>query len=142
MLNHIKDYDNILEKYSKPLMQRIRYGKETNGEIFVTNTKDVEGYFRYPDLTEQCLYLTEIIHATLQEDMPAELTFLQRYDEAKKALQNIVDMPDRDINMMLIFLHQNKGAFPKRRRDQFPKLNDSEIEIMQNSYRAIYEIDE
>ena len=142
MLNHIKDYDNTLEKYSKPLMQRIRYEKKTNGEIFVTNVKDVEGYFRYPDLTEQCLYLIDTIHATLQEDMPAELTFLQRYDEAKKALQNIVDMPDRDINMMLIFLHQNKGVFPKRRRDQFSKLNDSEIEKMQNSYRTIYEMDE
>ena len=128
MLNHIKDYDNTLEKYSKPLMQRIRYEKKKTGEIFVTNANDVEGYFRYPDLTEQCLYLIHTIHATLQEDMPAELTFLQRYDEAKKALQNIVDMPDRDINLMLIFLHQNEGVFPKRRRGEFSKLNDSEIE--------------
>ena len=141
MLNHIKDYDSILEKYSKPLMQRIRYDKKDNGEIKVTNEEEVEGYFRYPDLTGHCIYLLETIHATLAEDMPDELTFLQRYDEAKKELQRIVDMPDRDINWMLLFLHQNKGVFPKRRREQFDKLSDEEILQMQKAYRVIYELD-
>jgi hypothetical protein len=42
---------------------------------------------------------------------------------------------------MLVFLHQNKGAFPKRRRDRFPKLTDEEINEMQHTYRKIYEID-
>ena len=89
-------------------------------------------------MTEHCIYLLETIHATLEEDMPDELTFLQRYDEAKRELQRIVDMPDRDINLMLIFLHQNKGTFPKRRREQFAKLTDDEIELMQEAYRNIY----
>lgn len=141
MLNNIKDYDNILERYSKPLMQKVKYDKTDNGEITITNPNEVEGYFRYPDLTDQSIYLLETIHATLEEDMPDELTFLQRYDEAKKELQRIVDMPDRDINMMLVFLHQNKGAFPKRRREQFAKLTDDEISEMQNAYRIVYEIE-
>ena len=141
MLNHIKEYDGVLEKYSKPLMQRIRYDKDETGKIAVTNPADVEGYFRYPDLTEHGVYLLETIHATLEEDMPNELTFLQRYDEAKRELQRIVDMPDRDINLMLIFLHQNKGVFPKRRREQFARLTDEEILRMQQVYQAIYEFD-
>ena len=141
MLNNIKDYDNILEKYSKPLMQRVRYDKKEDGEIIITNPDEVESYFRYPDLTEHCIYLLETIHATLQEDMPDELTFLQRYDEAKRDLQRIVDMPDRDINLMLIFLHQNKGVFPKRRRDRFAKLTDEEVARMQEVYRKIYELE-
>jgi hypothetical protein len=57
MLNNIKDYDNILERYSKPLMQRIKYEKTDNGEISVNNPAEVEGYFRYPDLTDHCIYL-------------------------------------------------------------------------------------
>jgi Fic family protein len=141
MLNNIRDYDSILEKYSKPLMQRIRYDKKDNGEVTVTNSEEVEGYFRYPDLTEHCIYLIQTIHATLEEDMPDELVFLQRYDEAKKELQRIVDMPDKDINLMIIFLHQNKGMFPKRRREQFAKLTDEEIGQMQNAYRIVYELD-
>lgn len=142
MLNNIKDYDGILEKYSKPLMQRVRYDKKENGEVTVTNPEEVEGYFRYPDLTEHSIYLIQTIHATLEEDMPGELVFLQRYDEAKKELQRIVDMPDKDINLMIIFLHQNKGVFPKRRREQFAKLTDEEIQQMQQAYRTVYEMDD
>lgn len=141
MLNNIKEYDNILEKYSKPLMQRVRYDKNESGEITITNPDEVEGYFRYPDLTEHCIYLLETVHATLAQDMPHELTFLQRYDEAKRELQQIVDMPDREINLMLIFLHQNKGVFPKRRREQFTKLTDEEIGRMQGAYRRVFEVE-
>jgi hypothetical protein len=136
----MKDYDNILEKYSKALMQRVRYDKTGEGEIIISNPSEVEGYYRYPDLTEHCIYLMETIHATIREDMPGEITFLLRYDEAKKALQRIVDMPDRDINLMLVFLHQNQGKFPKRRRTQFSKLTDEEIQQMQQVYGEIYEL--
>ena len=141
MLNHIKDYDNILESYSKPLMQRIKYNKKKNGEIEVINKNEVEDYFRYPDLTGHCIYLAETIHATLKEDMPNELVFIQRYDEVKKAIQQIVDMPDKDINMMILFLHQNKGIFPKRRREHFSRLTDDEITKMQIVFREIFELE-
>lgn len=141
MLNNIKFYDQILENYSRPLMQRVKYSLSENGEATIENPHEVEGYYRYPDLTPQATYLAETIHATLKEDMPDELLFLLRYDEAKKGIQNIVDMPDRDINMMLIFLHQNKGVFPKRRREHFSKLTDEEIGAMQGAYRKVYEID-
>jgi Fic family protein len=141
MLNHIREYDNILEQYSKPLMQRIKYETKANGEILVTNPTKVESYFRYPDLTRQCIYLLKTLHATLQEDMPDELLFIQRYDEAKKALQQIVDMPDKDINLMIVFLHQNKGVFPKRRRGSFPKLTEEEISRMQIAFGEIFEKD-
>ncbi len=140
MLNNIKEYDAILEKYSKPLIQRIRYEKTEEGEIKITNQDRVESYFRFPDLTNQCIYLVQTIHATLKEDMPEELQFIERYDEAKKTLQHIVDMPDKDINMMIVLLHQNKGVFPKRRRDRFAKLTDEEISLMQKKYREIFEM--
>jgi Fic family protein len=142
LLNHIKDYDNILEAYSKPLLQRAKYQTAENGELTLLNPNELEAYYRYPDLTEQCIYLTQTIQDTLQEDMPDELKFIQRYDEAKKELQNIVDMPDKDINRMLLFLHQNAGVFPKRRREQFLKLTDDEIAKMQQVYRVIYELDD
>jgi hypothetical protein len=122
-------------------MQRIRYDKRDNGEINITNHQEMEAYFRYPDLTDQCIYLINTIHATLNEDMPEELLFIQRYDEAKKELQRIVDMPDKLLNNMLMFLHQNKGVFPKRRRDQFGQLTDEEIKRMQAAYQAVYEME-
>jgi fido (protein-threonine AMPylation protein) len=141
MLNNIQNYDNILEIYSKHLMQRIQYNQKDAGEIEVTNGNEVEGYFRYPDLTDHCIYLAETIHATLKEDMPNELVFIQRFDEVKKALQYIVDKPDKEINLMIMFLHQNGGLFPKRRREHFGKLTDEEILQMQTAFRNVFEID-
>lgn len=141
MVTHIREYDLALEKYSKPLMQRIRYDRKPDGSIVVTNPEMLEGYFRYPDLTDQCNYLIQTFHATLQEDMPGELLFMQRYDEAKKELQRIVDMPDKYTNLMLSFLHQNNGIFPKRRREYFDKLTDEEIARMQTAYRKVFELD-
>lgn len=142
MLTHIRHYDMALERYSRPIMQKIRYQREDDATIRVTNPKEVEGYFRHPDLTEQCVYLLQTIHATLTEDMPEELRFIQRYDEAKKELQNIVDMPDKEINLMLTFFYQNNGIFPKRRRGRFSKLTDDEIDRMQSAYRKIFELDD
>lgn len=141
MLNNIRDYDAILERYSRPLLQLIKYSKNQDGGIEVLNPYEVEAYFRFPDLTEQVIYLAETIHATLKEDMPEELLFIQRYDEVKHAIQDIVDMPDRNINLMILFLHQNKGIFPKRRREQFSKITDEEIEKMEIEYRNIFNLE-
>lgn len=140
ILNHIKEYDQALENFSKPLMLMIKYSKNENGEITVDNSEEIEGYFRFPDLTFQSTFLTRTLEATLTVDMPEDLQFIQRYNELKDGIQNIVDMPDKAVNSMIIFLHQNKGSFPKRRRNDFEKLSDHEIEDMENVYRAIFGI--
>lgn len=69
-----------------------------------------------------------------------ELLFIQRYDEVKKAIQQIVDMPDKSINLMILYLHQNNSVFPKRRRDSFPKLTEEEILRMQGAFRKVFEM--
>ncbi|MEP7268410.1 MAG: Fic family protein [Saprospiraceae bacterium] len=142
ILHHIKEYDSILEKYSKPLLKRIKYDKNVKGDITISNLEAIDGYYRYPDLTPQCEYLLQTIHATINEDMPNELLFLQRYNEVKNEIQQIVDMPDRDINQMLILLHQNKGILAKRKRDQFSKLTDTEIGRMEIAFKSVFEIDQ
>jgi len=140
MLNNMREYDQTLEKYSKPLMHRIQFVKNANGEIEITNKKEVEGYFRYPDLTSQTIYLASTLFETISQDMPEELEFIQHYDEVKKELQNIVDMPDKQLNLMILFLHQNYGIFPHRRRKEFEKLTDEEINQMEKIYKEIFNI--
>jgi Fic family protein len=138
MLNNMQEYDNALEQYSKPLIQQINYTKKADGTLEVTNPEEVEAYFRYPDLTAQCIFLAKTIQETINQDMPEELEFIQHYDELKRELQNIVDMPDKDINLMIIFLHQNKGVFPNRRRKDFAKLTEDEIASMEAAYKDIF----
>lgn len=79
--------------------------EETTGE-------EVAAYFRYPDLTKQCIYLAETIAATMLL-LPAIwwLDFLLHYDELKANMQATVDMPGKEINRFVLFTHQNEPHF-------------------------------
>ena len=138
MLNNLKDYDQTLEDYSKPLLQRIRFTSSAKGQLTVTNPLEVEAYFRYPDLTVQGTYLAHTIQATIQQDLSDELFFLERYDELKKDIQNLIDMPDRELDQVIVLLHQNKGIFPNRRKKHFPKVTEDEFEQMSKIYQEIF----
>ena len=70
--------------------------------------------------------------------MTEELNFLARYDELKKDIQDLADMPDKEIDNIIILLHQNKGIFPNRRKNNFPKLTEGEFIAMEIIYREIF----
>jgi hypothetical protein len=140
MLNHIKEYDQILEKYSKPLMKQIAFKVNADQSITVTNPDVVEGYYRYPDLTEQSTYLARIIRETIEEDVYNEMDFLMKYDEIKSAIQKIVDIPDRQMDRLIKYIHNNHGRLSKRKRDKFEKLTDAEIGEIETAFREIFGI--
>jgi hypothetical protein len=140
MLNNLKEYDRALEAYSSPLMSRIKYEMKDDQTMVVTNSNEVESYFRYPDLTEQVIYLARTIKGTITEDIYLEMDFLMKYDEVKAAIQGVVDMPDRNIDMMIKFLHQNKGELAARKRKYFEELTDDEIVRIQSNFKEIFGI--
>lgn len=140
ILSNMKAYDQALECYSNLILQKVKYIKNREGEIEITNKQETESLFRYPDFTEQAAYLGSIIHASVLEDMPSELDFIKKYDELKAEIRNIIDMPDRLLNNLIIFLHQNKGIMPKRRRKEFEQITDAELTKIEICYQEIFEL--
>ena len=138
MFNNMKQYDEALEVYSKPLLSKIKYSKTGEQELMVLNPSDVEAYYRFPDLTAQTQYLAEVVNSTIVTDMPREFFFLQSYDEVKKHIQQKVDMPDKLIDLFIKFTHHNEGVFPKGRRKHFSMLTDKELSDLQNIYRKVF----
>lgn len=138
MVNHMREYDRILETYSKPLMKRVKFKVHDNQGVTVTNPDDIEGYYRYPDFTEHSTYLATVIRATIQEDIFQEMDFIQKYDEAKSAIQQIADIPDRMIDQLIRVLHNNGGRMSKRKRDKFEKLTDEEIARIEVSFQEVF----
>ncbi len=138
MVNNIREYDISLEDFSKPLMLRIKFNAGGDGQVTVINPEEVAAYFRYPDLTTQSIYLAQTIQSTISHDLSEELHFLERYDELKGNLQNIIDMPDKKLNEIIVFLHQNKGIFPNRRKKHFPEVTEKEFAEMEKSYQNIF----
>jgi Uncharacterized conserved protein len=141
MVNNMKLYDDALEAYSKPLMYIIKYTKNEEQELLVLNASEVEGYYRFPDLTTQTEYLCTVIETAVSHDLPNELNFLQNYDEAKGLMKQRVDMPDKLIDLFIRFTHQNNGIFPKRRRNTFQMLIDDEIEALQSIFQDVFTVE-
>lgn len=138
MVNNLKLYDEVLEAYSKPLMQIINYTKDKKQKLIVLNASEVEGYYKFPDLTVQTEYLCTVIETAIFQDLPNELNFLQNYDEAKELMKQRIDMPDKLIDSFIRFTHQNNGVFPQRRRSTFHMLKDDEIEALQSIFKSVF----
>jgi hypothetical protein len=137
ILTNIGEYDATLELLSRLIERKVKYDINESGKLTVHNAKEIEGLYRYPDLTNHTVFLARAIQSAIIKDVPEELYFLQCYDELKRAIQNIVDMPDNKIDRMILFLHQNKGKLANRKRKYYKELSDKEINKMEQAYNHI-----
>lgn len=138
ILTNMDEYDTTLELLSKLIERKVKYDINDSGEMTVNNASDIEALFRYPDLTNHSVFLARTVQSTITTDIPKELLFLQRYDELKKDIQNIVDMPDHKIDRMILFLHQNKGTLANRKRKFYNELSGGEIKRMEQAYAEVF----
>lgn len=134
MLKQMDAYDTSLEAFSKPLLSRIDYSLDEQGHMAVVN--DTQDYYRFIDLTAQTQALFEFIRDTIDVELVAELRFLTNYDATKRAIQDIVDIPDRQIDLFIRCCLQNHGRLSKRKREEFyPMLGDHELAAMEAAVR-------
>lgn len=138
LLSNMQEYDAALEAYSKPLMKTVQFTKDEKGVLIITNPDEVEAYFKYPDLTLQATFLAKAIKDTIQQDLSDELLFLERYDEFKKELLALIDMPDKRANDVIVYIHQNKGTFPNRRKKNFPEITEKEFAVIEHIYQSVF----
>ena len=137
MLKNPGDYDASLEAFAAPLMPLVEYTLDADGRLTVHN--DTAIWYRYPDLTAQAEALFRFIDRTIDTELAEELTFLTRYDAAKRAIQAIVDMPDRRIDLFIRFCGQNNGRLSARKRaSHFGRLSDEEIASMEHAVQSVY----
>jgi hypothetical protein len=97
---------------------------ERNVEVL----NDTADLYRYFDATEAAEFLYACVKRTVEQDLPREIDYLRRHDEALRRIMNTVEMPDWVAENLLMFIRQNKGKLPKRRRTgEFEKLTDAEV---------------
>ena len=67
------------------------------------------------------------------------MNFLESYDRAKAAIQQIIDMPDQKIDLFISLCLQNNGGLSvRKRRSHFDVLTDDEITQLEHAVRASY----
>ena len=136
MLRKIKDYDETLELFSKPLMPLIDFELNSSGQMIVKNKTEV--YYKYIDMTFITERLFGFIQETIEIELVSELNFLLNYDKAKLFIQDIVDMPDRLIDLFIRLCVEGNGHLSNtKRKSLFSKLTDEEITKMQDYVRAV-----
>ena len=123
---------------SKPLIPLIDYTLDEDGKMNVRN--QTAFYYRYPDMTIIAEALFVFIRTTIEKELVEELNFLKNYDVTKKAIRDIVDMPDRQIDLFIRFCLQNHGVISsKKRKSHFAELTEDEVQKMQSAIQKAYQ---
>jgi len=137
MLKNSADYDASLEAFSRPLLQLIDYRLNEMGQMTVEN--DTACWYQYMDMTTQAEALYEFVTKTIEEELVKELSFLANYNNTKKAIQDIIDMPDRLIDLFIQLCLQNNGNLSARKRSaHFDFLTDKELAAMEQAVKDGY----
>ena len=131
MLKEAAAYDASLEAFSSKIVPMIDYAIDNEGRMRVYS--DTAIWYRYMDMTPQSEALYCFVKETIEKELPNELAFLSGYDKTKKALKEIVDIPDRLIDLFIRFVLQNHGKLSRKKKVRyFATLTDEEIEEMED----------
>jgi hypothetical protein len=137
MLKNPALYDHSLEAFSSPLMRLVEYDLDDLGQMTVPD--ETRRLYRYIDMTAQAEALYDFVKLTIEHELVEELNFLANYDRTKQAIQEIVDMPDRLIDLFIQLCLQNNGRLSaKKRESHFGFLTDDELASMETAVRKGY----
>ena len=137
MLDRIDTYRETLRAHSSPLMNFIDWRPTPERNVEVLN--DTADLYRYFDCTEAAEFLYACVARAIDKDLPREIDFLRRNDEALRRIMNIVEMPDRMAENLVRFIRLNEGELGhKRREGEFEKLTDDEVSSIEAIVREAF----
>lgn len=133
-----RTYDQVLDRVSKPLMQRVSDQFEfsstrtTYPDGVVSNfvfhaPEQARPLWRYPDLGPHVVFMANIIARTITEQMRHESRYLCSHLRARQAIKEIVEMPDHQADRVLRSIEQNKGILSGVLAKEIPVLTRSGI---------------
>jgi Fic family protein len=136
ILDHIADYQKVLEAYSHPLLDFIEWEPTSDKNIRVLN--NTIDFYRYYDATPMAEFLFACVDDTIKNVIPAEVNYLRKYDEFKSYIDDKLEMPDKMIADLVRFLEQNNGVLSKRARNkEFKDLTDIEITEIESQFQIV-----
>lgn len=138
ILKKIEAYKNILEAYSKPRLDHIQWRPTDKGNVEVLN--NTIDFYRYFDATKQAEFLYTCVEETVKTTLPEEVQYLEKYDLLNDFIKNYLDMPDKQVDLLIHFLNQNNGRFSKRARNkEFTQLTNDEVLTIERKYDDIFQ---
>ena len=138
ILDKIDDYRIALESYSHLVLELIDWKTTSDHNVEVLN--DTIDYYRYFDATKLAEFLYECVFDTINRIIPGEVSYILKYDEFKRFLDDEFEMPDKLVAMLIRFLEQNNGSLSKRALSkEFKSLKVKEVKEIERIYQEIFE---
>lgn len=126
IFDRIGQYQKTLQTHSSPLMRFIEWQETVDHNVEALN--DTADLYRYFDCTKEAEFLYDCVRCTVEHDLPKEIDYLDRNDKAMQRVMEAVEMPDRLAQNLIMFIRQNNGMLPKKRREkEFSALTDEEV---------------
>ena len=138
ILERIDDYGRVLESYSERLFPLIEWEPTAKMNVRVLN--DTGDFYKYFDATPHAEFVFECVRKTIENDLPEEAAFLERYDQFKTRVEALVEMPASTVDLLFNFLKQNGGVLSRRARDrEFAELTGDEAAQFEAIYQEIFD---
>jgi Fic family protein len=138
ILERIGEYRSVLESFSKPRLDLIEWKPAENNNIELLN--DTIDLYRYFDATKQVEFLYSCVQQTIEQTIPEEVEYLEKYDLMKGYLDNLFQMPDKTVALIVRFLQQGKGRLSERAKaKEFKELTEEEVRSIENKYQEIFQ---
>lgn len=138
MLDRIESYRETLRAHSAPLMDYIDWRPTPAHNVEVRN--DTIDLYRYFDCTEAAEFLYGCVERAIDDDLPREIDFLRRNDEAMRRVMNTVEMPDRLAENLIRYIRLNDNRLGQNRRHaEFEQLADEEAAAIEAIVREVFD---
>ncbi len=139
LLDRIDDYRATLQAHSGPLMSFIDWRPTPARNVEVQN--ETVDLYRYFDCTDAAEFLYSCVRRTVDEDLPREIDYLRRHDDAIRRVMDTVEMPDRMAEDLVAYIRRNHWALSARRRQgEFAQLRDDEVARIEEIVRDSFEV--
>jgi hypothetical protein len=145
MLAQIQEYRSALRVYSEPVRAA---ASELSGVPFVLEATEpfvfggferVAPLYRYPVLTEQVAYLERTLRQSIDDKLLEESRFLMRFDAARSAVSQRLNLPEPRLDLLVQLIHQNSGRLSATKRSsQFPDLTDEAIAAAEHAVQTAF----
>jgi ribosomal protein S7 len=77
---------------------------------------------------------------TINQDLPREIDYLRRHDEAMRRIMETAEMPDRLAENLLSFIRKNNGTLGKKRQEnEFAAQKNEEVTTLEAVVSDVFE---
>ena len=126
--------------FSHPILEHINWKATPDNNVEVLN--ETIDYYRYFDATLQAEFLYDCVQDTIENIIPTEVRYLERYEEFKRFIDDDYEMPDMLISLLVSFLRKGEGKLSKRAlKKEFSELKDKEIQDIEQQFAEIFELE-